>query len=178
MKGNPISTFPCYSFHIGEVIQIWLARLVGWDLGSSHIINRPCVAGAVLQSASSFTDSVGQPFPPNLQNIINYKPEEPGSWNFERKSTPHNMSHVTSLSSKYHKLQTRRARELRFLRECSPPTTCHMSHVACHMSCVMCHMSHVTCHVSCVTFFILFFSSDKVVKLIGGGSVINGAYPI
>ena len=30
MKGNPISTFqPCYSFHIGEVIQIWLARLMG-----------------------------------------------------------------------------------------------------------------------------------------------------
>ena len=37
MKGNSISTFPpCYSFHIGEVIQIWLARLMGWDLGSSR----------------------------------------------------------------------------------------------------------------------------------------------
>ena len=23
--------------------------------------------------------------------------------------------------------------------ECSPPTTCHMSHVACRMSCVTCH---------------------------------------
>ena len=31
-------------------------------------------------------------------------------------------------------------------------------------------LSHVTCHI--------FFSSDKVVKLIGGGSVINGAYPV
>ena len=36
MKGNPISTFPpCYSFHIGEVIQTWLARLMRCDLGSS-----------------------------------------------------------------------------------------------------------------------------------------------
>ena len=30
MKGNPISTFsPCFSFHIGKVIQIWQARLMG-----------------------------------------------------------------------------------------------------------------------------------------------------
>ena len=30
MKGNPISTFPpCFSFHIGEVILIGLARLMG-----------------------------------------------------------------------------------------------------------------------------------------------------
>ena len=39
------------------------------------------------------------------------------------------------------------------------------------MSRVTCHVSHVTCNVS------LFFFLDKVVKLIGGGSVINGAYP-
>ena len=35
---------------------------------------------------------------------------------------------------------------------------------------VMCHVSHVTCNVSHVIFFY------KVVKLIGGGSVIIGAY--
>ena len=30
IKGNSISTFPpCLSFHIGEVIQIWLARWMG-----------------------------------------------------------------------------------------------------------------------------------------------------
>ena len=40
------------------------------------------------------------------------------------------------------------------LRECSPPTTCHMSHVACHVSRVMCHMSCVACHMSYVTFFL------------------------
>ena len=35
-----------------------------------------------------------------------------------------------------------------------------------------CHVSGVRCHV----FF--FFFSDKVLKLVGGGSVINGAYPV
>ena len=64
--------------------------------------------------------------------------------------------------------------------------TCHMSWVTCHMSWVTCPVSHVTCHMSCVTShlkyifqFIYFFSSsfDKVVKIVGGGSVINAAYP-
>ena len=83
------------------------------------------------------------------------------------------------------------------MRECSPPQTCHVSHVTCHVSRVKCHMSHVTCHVSHVTFFFIFFLylfifffflfyffifyfyffSDKVVELISGGSVINGATP-
>ena len=30
------------------------------------------------------------------------------------------------------------------LRECSPPTTCHMSSVTFHMSHVTCHVLHVT----------------------------------
>ena len=38
------------------------------------------------------------------------------------------------------------------------------------------HVSHVTCHMSCVTCHIFFFYN--VVKLIGGGFVINGAYPV
>ena len=39
----------------------------------------------------------------------------------------------------------------------------------------MCHMSHVMCHVSHVKrdFFIIIFFY-KVMKLVGGGSVING----
>ena len=45
-----------------------------------------------------------------------------------------------------------------------------MSHVISHKSHVTCHVSHVTCHVSHVIFL------DKMMKLIGGGSVINGAY--
>ena len=61
------------------------------------------------------------------------------------------------------------------LRKCSPPFMCHMSHVMCHMSRVTCHVSHVACHMSHVTCHIFF---DKVVNHIGGGSVINGAYPV
>ena len=52
-----------------------------------------------------------------------------------------------------------------------------MSRVPCHVSRVTCHMSHVTCHMSCVTFYLFFLFFEKVVKLIGGGSVINGATP-
>ena len=60
-----------------------------------------------------------------------------------------------------------------------------MSHVTCHMSRGTCHVSHVTCHMSRVTchFFLLLlllsfsFFLDKVLELIGGGSVINGATP-
>ena len=55
------------------------------------------------------------------------------------------------------------------MREGSPPSTCHVSHILCHVSCVACHVSHVTCQMS--HFF------DRVVKLVSGGSVINGATP-
>ena len=72
---------------------------------------------------NSFIHWFSDPFPPNLQNIINHKPEELGSWNFERMFTPHNMSQVT----------------------------CCMSRVMCHVSHVTCCMSCVTCHVLCVT---------------------------
>ena len=49
-----------------------------------------------------------------------------------------------------------------------------MSHVRCPASGVRCHVSGVTCNF----FFYLFFFFDKAVKLVGGGSVINGAYPV
>ena len=52
---------------------------------------------------------------------------------------------------------------------------CQVSGVTCHMSHVRCEVSGVTCQVSHVTFFI-YFLLDKVVELVGGGSVINGAY--
>ena len=53
----------------------------------------------------------------------------------------------------------------------------HVSHVRCQMSGVRCHVSGVTCFF---VFFFFFSSSflDKVVKLVGGGSVINGALPV
>ena len=49
---------------------------------SNMIINRPGVAGAVLQSASLLIKWVSEPFPPNLQDIINHKPEELGKESF------------------------------------------------------------------------------------------------
>ena len=60
----------------------------------------------------------------------------------------------------------------------TPP---NVSHVTCFVSCVTCHMSRVRYHVSHVTchnIFFIYFFFYKVVKLIGGGSVINGAYPV
>ena len=52
-----------------------------------------------------------------------------------------------------------------------------MSKVPCHVSYVICHKSCVMCHISCVTFQIFFFSFlYKVVKLIGGGSVVIRTY--
>ena len=58
------------------------------------------------------------------------------------------------------------------MRECSPPQTCHMSHVTCHMSCVTSHMSRVTCHLSHVIFFfyILIFFYVKKNGQSGGAS--------
>ena len=47
-----------------------------------------------------------------------------------------------------------------------------MSHVTCHMSHVTCSVSHVRFHASSVIFY--FFLA---VKLVSGGSDINGATP-
>ena len=46
----------------------------------------------------------------------------------------------------------------------------------CHMSRVTCKMSGVRCQVSLLFFFFLFYY--KMVELVDGGSVINGAYPV
>ena len=60
------------------------------------------------------------------------------------------------------------------LRECSLLTMCHVSHVTFHVSPGKYHVSHVKCTI----FFFFFLFLDKVVKLIGGGSVINRTYPV
>ena len=59
------------------------------------------------------------------------------------------------------------------LTQCWPYPMFHVSHVICHVSDVECHVSDVTCHVSDVT-----KKNYKVVERVGGGSVINGAFPI
>ena len=54
-----------------------------------------------------------------------------------------------------------------------------MSGVMCHISCVRCQVSGIKCQVPgfmCQIFFLFFFY--KLVGLVGGGSVINGAYPV
>ena len=61
------------------------------------------------------------------------------------------------------------------LRECSPPTMCQISHITCHLSHVMCHVSCVTRHVSHVAHKKM---PNNLVELVGGGSFINGAYPV
>ena len=54
--------------------------------------------------------------------------------------------------------------------------TCQVSGVLCHVSVVTFHVSYVTCHMSHDIFFFFFFL-HKVVEIVNGGSVINGAYP-
>ena len=72
------------------------------------IKNRPCVAGAVLQTPSSFINwlyqSLSDSFPPNLQNILT-----PG---ILRQFSPPPVCHLSHV-------------------------ICHRSHVACHVSHVM-----------------------------------------
>ena len=63
---------------------------------------------------------------------------------------------IVKISSTKPHCQTVRPRELTFLE---------------NLSCVVYHMSPVTCHMSHS------FSFDKVVKLAGGGSVINEVTP-
>ena len=67
--------------------------------------------------------------------------------------------------SKHHYTQIVRARELKFWENVHPPSvTCQVSGVRCQVSCVMC-------------FFLPCFF-DKVMELVGGVSVINGAYTV
>ena len=90
-----------------------------------EMLNRPGVAEAVLQTPLSLIDSFTQ------------------------------SGILFSKSSKYHKSQTIKARELKFWENVHPwqHVTFHVSHVTCHMLHVTCHLSHVTCPVSHVTFF-------------------------
>ena len=68
----------------------------------------------------------------------------------------------------------RKSQGAEILRACSSLTMHHMSHDMCQVSGVICQVSGVNFPVSGVTFF-SFFSSDQVVELVCGGSVINRA---
>ena len=84
------------------------------------------------------------------------------------------QSYFTSESSRYCKSQTGRAVELTFWENVHPPTICYMSCVTCQVSHVTCQVSVVKCQVSLFLIPTDFFY--KVVDLVGGGSVIYGAY--
>ena len=100
-------------FKLGCIWQIWnLAFLWYKNIHWTTLVNRPGVAGAVLQTPLWLIDSFSHHFPPNLQDIINPKTLELGSWNFERMFTPHHVSHVR----------------------------CHVSCVRCQVSGVRCHV--------------------------------------
>ena len=115
------------------------------------VFNRPGVAGAVLQS------------PPLLINSLTDSLTDP----------------LVQISSKHCQSQTRRARELKFVENVHPTlcVMCHVSPVTSHLSLVTCHLWHVKKKRRKV-FFLSLKKLDKVVELVGGGSVINGAYPI
>ena len=54
---------------------------------------------------------------------------------------------------------------------------CPVSHVMCRVQRVTCNVSRVTCDMKYIYIYIFFFFF-KFVKLVGGGYVINGAYPV
>ena len=95
-----------------------------YQRGLPRLVNRPAVAGALLQTASSLID-------------FKWLTE----WSF------------SSQSSRYHKSLTLRARELDFLENVHPPqyATCHLSLVTCHVSHARCHMLCVTSEVAGVS---------------------------
>ena len=78
---------------------------------------------------------------------------------------PPNLQNI--LNQKWLKLGTWHF-ERRFIH-LTPTVICHVSHVTCHIS-------RVTCHL--IVFFLLLFSLDKGVKLVGGGCVINRPNPL
>ena len=91
---------------------------------------------------------------------------------------------LVKISSKHSQSQTGRARELKFWENVHPTlcVMCHVSDVGCHVSRVTCNFSLVTCHLShvqiCFLFFFTLIFFDKVVELVCGGFVFNGAYSV
>ena len=78
----------------------WAGYLSDLFLGIvRHLFNRPGVAGAVLQTASSLI-KVGHCLWKYIPNIVNPRPEEPGRLNCERMFIPHYVSCVTCYVSR------------------------------------------------------------------------------
>ena len=86
---------------------------------------------------------------------------------------------LVKISSKHSQSQTGRARKLTFWENVHPTL-----YVMCHVSCVTCQVSPVTSQPSRVkvyfflTIYLSFIKIYKVVELVSGVYVINGAYPV
>ena len=109
----------CWFWLFWQMLEISKYMTGNWkELGSHYaIFNRPCVAGAVLQTSLSL-----------IQWVILFLQTFKTSINPNRKIWRADI-----------------------LRECLPPTICHMS-------CVTCHVSGVRCQVS--QFFSSFFGQS------------------
>ena len=87
-------------------------------------MNRPGVAGAVLQTPSTFINS---------------------------SCSSQSSKHCLSQTVKARELKFwENVHPPPFVKCHMSHVTCHMSCVRCHVSDVTCHLSHVTCHTSCV----------------------------
>ena len=95
-----------------------------------HVFNRPDVARDILQTPLSFINS--------LTHLLTHP--FPPNLQDTFPPTPYELGTL-------------------MLRECSPPSICHMSCVTCHVSRVKCHLSHFDCHMShlFLFFYIYFF---------------------
>ena len=114
--------------------------------------NRPNATGAVLQTPSLFIHKFIHSL---IHSFIHLFIQSLTEWLFSSKPLKHHYTQTVKLES-WH-----------FERMFTP----HMSHVRRHLSRVRCHMSGLT-----TTFFLC--SHNKVMVIVGGGSVINRAYPV
>ena len=83
---------------------------------------------------------------------------------------------LVQTSSKHCQSQTGRVSVLKFWENVHPTlcVRCQVSDFTCHVSPVTCHLSRVRLHKKKIYIYIL----KKILKLVGGGSVINGLYPV
>ena len=103
-----IDSFHCLNDHQTSISISAVISMTPWNLNIrfwviswpspgllSQVMNRPGVAGAVLQTPPSLIKWLSDgTFPPNLQYIITPKQWQLDSWKFERMFTPHHVSHV------------------------------------------------------------------------------------
>ena len=103
------------------------------------VTNKPCVAGAVLQSPLLLVHK--------FNNLVS-------------------LSFFSSQSSNHYKSQTVKARDLTCSEKVHlhQRVMCHMSYVTCHNSHVTCHMSHFLCYLFLFIFWLKFVGKGSVIN--------------